>query len=627
VSSLVSEMLQSGDVLPAAPITCGVPALGAHRDGDAVTFRVYATAAKRVVAAIEDEGGKVLRTIELAPRRDLATVFETRVSDIRRDALYTFWLDGRRLPDPYARWMPQGVHGPAVVTDPSYLWKHPPRPRPLGETVFYELHVGTFTPEGTYRAAQEHLPDLAQLGVTTIELLPIAAFPGRRGWGYDGVAPFAPYPPYGTPHDLRAFVDEAHALGLSVVLDVVYNHFGPDGNYLPAYSPEYFTDRIPTPWGAAPNFDNLFMRSLVRASAHHWLVDYRFDGLRLDATHALVDTSPRHILRELADDAAALSPARLLVAEDERNLPSIVTSLGMNGVWADDFHHAVHVLSTGERDGYYAGFGPSVEDLARTIERGWLYDGRPWPLTGRPRGEPATLLPAPSFIYSVQNHDQVGNRALGDRIFAGTQGGRLAAVTMLLLFLPATPLLFMGQEWGASTPFLFFSDHEPCLGAKVTAGRRAEFRQFASFGGVGAGLEVPDPQAEETFLRSKLSWSERESPAGRDVLGVVRRMLELRRTDAVMASTERETLAAAAVGALLVVTRAGPSAASTGARRPGRVLLVNFADVAARVPESIVAEGSELLIASETGVWRKRTLGPRGAVLLAGGVDPPRGAP
>jgi maltooligosyltrehalose trehalohydrolase len=457
--------------------------------------------------------------------------------------------------------------------------------------------------------------------VTTIEHLPVAAFPGERGWGYDGVALFAPYAPYGTPSELRAFVDAAHGLGLSVVLDVVYNHFGPDGNYLPAYSPEYFTEGVRTPWGAAPNYRNPFMRALVRGSARRWLAEYRFDGLRLDATHAIVDPSPRHILRELADDAAALSPPRMLVAEDERNVPSIVSSLGMAGVWADDFHHAVHVLSTGERDGYYACFRPCVADLARTIERGWLYEGQPWPLSGKPRGEPATRLPASSFIYSLQNHDQVGNRALGDRIFAVGQGERFAAITMLLLFLPATPLLFMGQEWAASSPFQFFSDHAGSLGAKVTQGRRAEFAHFASFATSAAGPEVPDPQAEATFLRSKLAWAERASPGGREMLALVKRMLELRRSDAVMVSTGREGLRAAAVGELLVVTRVAPSVAASKARRTGRVLVVNFSDAAASVPESLVPEGAELLVVHGEGGWRGRTLGPRGAALFVAVVD------
>jgi len=576
---------------------------------------VHATRSTEVLADIVDRGGKTLRTIELAPRRgDVGPVFEGRAPDLRPGTLYSFRLDGRRLTDPYARWLPEGVHGPAAVVDPAYPWQHPPRSRPLGETVFYELHVGTFTPEGTYAAARSHLAELAELGITTIELMPIAAFPGRRGWGYDGVALFAPFAPYGTPSDLRAFVDEAHGLGLSVALDVVYNHFGPDGNYLPAYSADYFSDDVPTPWGAAPNFENPFMRALVLGSARSWLVDYRFDVLRLDATHAIVDPSEKHILRELVDEVAALSPRRLLVAEDERNLPSVVRKLGMDAIWADDFHHGVHVLATGERDGYYAGFTARVEELARTIEGGWLYEGQRWPLTDRPRGEPAAELLGSNLIYALQNHDQIGNRAFGDRVLSAEQGGRLAALSMLLLFLPATPLLFMGQEWGASSPFLYFSDHEPELGTKVTEGRRAEFAHFASFGGGEGRAEVPDPQAEHTFLRSKLVWAERSSPAARALLAVVTRMLELRRTDAVLGATGRERLRATALADVLLVTRDGlPGDAGPGRR----ALVINFGATEAPISALAIPHTAELLASSHDGAWREGTLGPYAAALFS----------
>ena len=605
----------------AGPLPRDVPPLGAHWDPGGVTFRAHAAHAAEVLADIVDRRGKILRTIALAPHE--GAVFEQRVPDLRPGTLYTFRVDGRRLPDPYARWMPEGVHGPAAVVDATYEWRHPLRPRSLRETVFYELHVGTFTPEGTYAAARSHLAELAALGVTTIELLPIAAFPGRRGWGYDGVAPFAPFPPYGTPSDLRAFVDEAHGVGLSVALDVVYNHFGPDGNYLPAYSAEYFSADVPTPWGAAPNFANPFMRTLVRDSARSWLVDYRFDALRLDATHAIVDRSEKHILRTLADDVAALSPRRLLIAEDERNLPSVVRDLGMDGVWADDFHHGVHVLATGERDGYYAGFTPRVDELARTIQQGWLYEGKRWPLTGQPRGAPAAGLAASNFVYSLQNHDQVGNRALGDRILSSASSAssaraeRLAALSMLLLFLPATPLLFMGQEWGSSTPFLYFSDHEPALGAKVTQGRRAEFAHFASFKGDGALAEVPDPQAEDTFLRSKLAWTERRTPAGRALLALVGRMLELRRTDPVFIAHGRDLLHAVAHGDVLFVTRDGRRD-DPGSRSPERrVLAVNFGAAAAPVPAPTIPHDAERLVSSHDGAWRDGILGPYAAALFA----------
>jgi maltooligosyltrehalose trehalohydrolase len=579
--------------------------LGASWDDGAVTFGVYSTRARTVTAEIVDEAGRVDRTTELRPVG--GAVFVGRIDDVDPGALYSFCLDGARLPDPYARWLPKGVHGPAAVVDAHYAWKYPNRPRALDDSVFYELHVGTFTQEGTYRAAFGHLGQLADLGVTTIELMPIATFPGRRGWGYDGVAPFAPFPPYGAPNDLRQFVDQAHALGLSVVLDVVYNHFGPDGNYLAAYSPEYFTESIPTPWGAAPNFANPFMRELVLSNARSWLTDYRFDGLRLDATHSIVDRSPRHILRELADEVAALSPKRLLVAEDERNLPALVEDFGMDGIWADDFHHQLHVLTTGEKDGYYACYRPSVDDLAQTVRTGWLYEGQTWALSGEPRGRPASGLALSSFVLSIQNHDQVGNRALGDRLLSSAQADRLAALTMLLLFLPATPLLFMGQEWGASSPFLYFTDHEPELGAKVSRGRREEFRHFAAFEDRAAVERIPDPQAEDTFLRSKLDWTHRASPAARKLLAVTRYMLRLRREDAVLRPPGRGGLDARAVGNLLVVSRG---------RGERRLLVVSFDDSASSVDACVVPDDAQLLVASDLGAWSDRRLAPRAAAIF-----------
>jgi maltooligosyltrehalose trehalohydrolase len=569
---------------------------------------VYSTRARHVSVEIHRADGEPPRRIELVQTGN--AVFEGRASGVEPGSLYRFRLDGQIRPDPYARWLPRGVHGPAAVTDPRYPWKHPPRSRPLDETVFYELHVGAFTPEGTYQAAGTRLAELADLGVTTIELMPISTFAGTRGWGYDGVAPFAPYPPYGTPDDLRAFVDRAHGVGLSVVLDVVYNHFGPEGNYLASYSPEYFAEGVSTPWGPAPNFANPFMRGLVLSSARSWLVDYRFDGLRVDATHTLFDDEPKHILRELVEEVATLSPKRLLVAEDERNLPSLIDSFGFDAVWADDFHHQLHVLLTGERDGHYACFRPSLEDLARVIERGWLYEGQNWALTGRPRGKPATGLPPSSLVFALQNHDQVGNRALGDRIFGRADAGRLAAATMLLLFLPATPLLFMGQEWGASTPFPYFTDYEPALGASVTRGRRDEFRHFSAFADPVVAVRIPDPQAADTFARAKLDWTERTSRESQELLEVVRTMLRLRRSDAVLRSSTREGLEARATGGVLVATR---RRREQGERR---VLVVSFESSGARIPPSVVPDGSQLLLASEAGAWNNRQLAPHAAALF-----------
>ena len=283
----------------------------------------------------------------------------------------------RELPDPYARFLPFGVHGPAEVVRPSHDWHYGSGVhRPLAQHVIYELHVGTFTPEGTFRAAIGHLAELAHLGVTAIELMPVAAFDGTRGWGYDGVAPYAPHATYGTPDDLRRLVDEAHGLGLAVLLDVVYNHYGPSGNYLAAYDPAYFHPTLENAWGAAPDFTHPVLRRHVLDLARHWLEDYRFDGLRLDATHAVLDDSHPHVLAELAAEVGTLRPRKLLIAEDERNDPALVREVGLDAVWADDFHHQVQVTLTGERDGYYAAYTPGTADLARAIERGWLYEGQ-----------------------------------------------------------------------------------------------------------------------------------------------------------------------------------------------------------------------------------------------------------
>jgi maltooligosyltrehalose trehalohydrolase len=415
--------------------------------------------------------------------------------------------------------------------------------------------------------------------------MPVAAFAGQRGWGYDGVALYAPFAPYGTPDDLRALVDEAHGHGLAVVLDAVYNHFGPAGNYLSAYSPDYFTSTFRNAWGDAPNFAHPVMRKMVIDNALGWLSDFRFDGLRLDAIHALLDPSPRHLLRELADQVAALRPRKLLIAEDERNDPASIDQLRLDGLWADDFHHQVRVTLTHESDGYYAAYRPGTADLARAIRDGWLYQGQVYPPSGHPRGKPAGHLPAEAFFYCLQNHDQVGNRALGDRLSHAVDPEAYRAVSTLLLFLPMTPILFMGQEWAASSPFQFFTDHEPDLGAKIVEGRRLEFARFLAFSDPLVRAQIPDPQAESTFLRSRLRWEERQQGEHARVLALYQALLALRRTDPVLRAAGRTALEASADGDLLVVRRwhradqrlllvnLGPEPLPAGKPPPGRPLL------------------------------------------------------
>lgn len=522
-----------------------VPRLGAQPTERGCCFRLWSTRARRASVALYDQSGRETAEHPLTPMGD--GIFETELAGAQAGVRYKFRLDdGPPLPDPYARYLPDGVHGPAEVMSGSYSWRHTDwAGLPLERLVIYELHVGTFTPEGTFAAARAHLPYLADLGVSAVELMPVAAFPGQRGWGYDGVAHFAPHAAYGTPDELRELVDAAHGLGMAVLLDVVYNHWGPDGNYLGAYSPEYFTSAHKTPWGDAPNFDqahSAYMRAYVLDNARYWLEEFRFDGLRLDATHSIQDDSPQHILAALAERVKALPGGKLLIAEDERNLPRLVTDYGLDAVWADDFHHQVHVLLTREHDGYYADYRPELVDLAKTIHGGWLYQGEISPHLGRPRGEPATALGAASLVYCIQNHDQVGNRAFGERLNQLTSLDRYRAVSALLLFLPYTPLLFMGQEWAASTPFLYFTDHHAELGAQVTAGRRSEFSHFQAFSTPGSAEAIPDPQAPATFAASHLDWHEIGQAPYSQVLDLYRQLLALRRSDPVLSNGSRERM-------------------------------------------------------------------------------------
>jgi maltooligosyltrehalose trehalohydrolase len=544
--------------------------LGAKVTARGVQFGAFASAARECSVRLFDPARRAQRTLPLEPLG--AGYFALEVPGLSAGALYKLVLDGQELPDPYARFLPDGVHGVARVESSEHSFRNArPAPMPLARQVIYELHVGTFTKEGTYRAAQARLPYLAELGVTTIELMPLSSFPGARGWGYDGVAHFAPFAAYGSPDELRDFVDEAHGLGLRVLLDVVYNHFGPAGNYLGAYSDRYFTSDLHTPWGEAPRFAEAPMRRYVLDNALYWLEEFRFDGLRLDATHAIVDPSEQHVLHDLVLAVRAAIPGALLIVEDERNEPECVTKLGFDAIWADDFHHQLRVTLTGERDGYYAGYEPGVEGLARVIERGWLYEGQPFPTNGKPRGRPAEQLEPPAFVYCIQNHDQIGNRALGQRLNHEVSLDAYCLASVLLLFLPMTPLLFMGQEWAASTPFLFFTAHDAELGAHVTAGRRREFAHFAAFSEPALQQAIPDPQGAETFRRSKLDWDECTEAAHARVGDLYRRLLKLRREDEILNQVARRAdVRVRTHGSVLAVWRGDP------AGRPGRLLLANF---------------------------------------------------
>ncbi len=456
----------------------------------------------------------------------------------RAGTRYGFSLDGGETrPDPRSSSQPDGVLGLSQVVDQgAYPWKDSGwSGKPLAGSVLYELHVGTFTPAGTFDAVIEKLPNLIQLGVDAIELMPVAEFSGERGWGYDGVDLFAPHHAYGGPDRLKRLVDACHAHGLGAVVDVVYNHLGPVGNFLSEFGP-YFSAWHTTAWGAAFDFDgpgSNEVRRFIVDNALMWIRDYHFDGLRLDAVHTIADESPIHILEQLAVEVDGLSSelgrTSFLIAESDANDPRLVRSLadggyGLDAVWSDDWHHALHVALTGERTGYYEDFG-SLDLFGKALRQAWVYDGVWSARRRRIRGAKATGVPNHRFLIAAQTHDQVGNRAAGDRLAALVDEGSLKIAATLLLLAPFTPMLFQGEEWASSSPFLYFTDHEdPELGNAVRDGRR---REFAAFGwDPGA---VADPQDASTFERSKLNWHEREEPFHRRVLEWYQAMIALRR--------------------------------------------------------------------------------------------------
>ena len=539
----------------------GAVPLGAVRLGDRrVCFRVWAPHADAVRLRLrgedlplEHEGHGVLGVEAHAGHGDD----------------YAYVMDGSVLPDPCSRWQHAGLRGPSRVVDPErFAWTDERwHAVPLAELVLYELHVGTFSEEGTFAGAIPHLRALRELGVTAIELLPVAAMPGARGWGYDGVYHWAVHEPYGGPEGLAALVDAAHAEGLGVFLDVVYNHVGASGDKaLTAFGP-YFTDRYATPWGEAINFDGEGsepVREWVLQGAASLVADYHLDGLRLDAIHAIYDSGARPLLQELGHRIRRARPGALVIAESGLNNPKVIRpaevgGLGLDAAWADDFHHALRTLLTDEREGYYAEFG-DIADLGKALLRPHVHDGTFSTFRDRRHGAPADDRPAEQFVVFGQNHDQVGNRAFGDRLPPATR--RLAAFATLLS--PFTPMLFMGEEYGEPNPFLFFADHiDEEIVVATREGRRREFASFAAF----AGEEVPDPMALETFERSKLS--REEEPGLRELY---RRLLDLRRE---LRGEEIEDIAAHGARGLL-------------ARRGAHTLLMNFGDRSVDLPDGEV---------------------------------------
>ena len=500
-------------------------------DGRGVLFRLYAPAAQRVGLRYGSDSEPQSLMLDSARRGWFEGVAPGAAAGTR----YRFAIDGLLAPDPASRFQPEGVHGPSAVVDPgAFDWPDDGwTGRPWNEHVFYELHVGTFTPEGTYAAAQTKLDDLADLGITAVELMPLGEFPGARNWGYDGVLPYAPSHNYGAPEDLKRFVAAAHERRLAVYLDVVYNHFGPEGNYLWTYAPNFYTERYRTPWGAAidvaaPANDDV--RAFFVENALYWLGEYRFDGLRFDAVHTIHDGPKRRFLREMAATIRARVDRQVhLVLENEDNEAAILDAY--TAQWNDDAHHGAHVAITGQTEGYYADYARApVRLLGRALTHGFAYQGEPSQARGgRSRGSPSAQLPLCAVVDFLQNHDQIGNRAFGERITALAPLDAVRAASAVLLLAPSIPLLFMGQEWGASSPFLFFCDFEPELARDVTAGRRNEFRTFAAFSDRAERERIPDPAALETFAASILNWPERELAPHRELLAFHRDLLRLRR--------------------------------------------------------------------------------------------------
>jgi len=513
---------------------------GAQLQNDGtVRFRLWAPTAQRVELVIAEKAA----TGE--PMQQLDGGWFERVLPASAGTRYGFRINGGMVvPDPASRFNPDDAHGLSAVVDAGAhawdddAWSAPP----WHEAVIYELHVGSFSPEGTFAGAEARLDHLATLGITVIELMPVADFPGARGWGYDGVLPFAPDAAYGSPESLKSLIDAAHRRGIAVMLDVVYNHFGPEGNYLHLYAREFFSTTHQTPWGAAINFDgpgSAAVRDFFRHNTLYWLEEYHFDGLRFDAVHAFFDDGPQHILTEIAA-AARCGPGRdrpiYLVLENHSNEAHYLVPTASGGYfdaqWSDDFHQCMHVCLTGETDGYYEDYAARPRAmLARTLAEGFAFQGEPsGHAGGKLRGEPSGHLAPTALVSFLQNHDQIGNRAFGERLGQLVESeAPLIAATAILLLAPQPPMLFMGEEWAAAQPFLYFCDFEPQLAEQVRSGRLREFAGFERFRAPDVVARIPDPVAPESLARSRLDWSQLNLPPHREWLARYRALLDTRR--------------------------------------------------------------------------------------------------
>jgi maltooligosyltrehalose trehalohydrolase len=573
--------------------------IGAEVVPGGVHFRVWAPR-RRTVSVVTEGAGSSAR-FPLIPSGD--GYFEGLLADAGAGLEHRYRLDedDYLYPDPAARFQPRGPHGPSEVIDPTgfpwsdALW----RGASMAGQVIYEMHVGTFTMEGTWAAAEMVLPQLQDLGVTVIEIMPVAEFPGRFGWGYDGVDLFAPTRLYGRPDDFRRFVDRAHALGVAVILDVVYNHLGPSGNYLAQFAEEYFTTRYVNDWGAAVNFDgpgSHGVRELVVSNAAYWIDEFHLDGLRFDATQSIHDSSPVHVITVAGRAAREAAGERgiLLVAENEPQLTRLVRpeeagGMGLDALWNDDFHHTARVALTGRREAYYTDYHGSPQELISALKWGYLYQGQRYSWQKKRRGTAGLGLPAPAFVLYIQNHDQIANSATGQRLHELTTPGRHRAMTALTLLAPGTPMLFQGQEFAASAPFLYFADHEPDLAKLVADGRREFLRQFPSMSGQAVQGQLAAPDALATFQACRLDHAERTSGMHAATLAMHRDLLRLRREEPVFLAQDARSLHGAVLGPEAFLLR------WIGANDDDRLLIVNLG------PDRVLHEAPEPLLAPPDG--------------------------
>jgi maltooligosyltrehalose trehalohydrolase len=532
--------------------------LGGNLLENGAEFRVWAPERKTIHVVLVDPSGRELQKVRLQP--DDGGFYSEQVSGPEHGDLYFYQVDDepKLYPDPVSHFQPHGVHGPSQLIDAGrFNWTDDNWPglQLIGQ-VLYEMHIGTFTPAGTWKAAIDKLPYLRDLGVTTLEVMPVAAFPGKFGWGYDGVCWYAPTELYGSPDDFRQFIDEAHRLGLGVMLDVVYNHFGPAGNYTGVFSPYYISQEHHTEWGNAINFDGDQcgpVREFVAENAAYWVRQFHIDGLRLDATHSIIDDSEEHVVTKLTRAARDATGNRsiLIFSEDENQQARQVGrpedgGFGIDGLWNDDFHHACRVAATGNMEAYYGDYTGSPQELISAIRLGYLYQGQWNPRQKRYRGTPSWDIAAPNLVHFLQNHDQVANSARSLRTHMLTSPGRQRALTALLLLGPQTPMLFMGQEFAASVPFYYFADHEPDLAKLVRKGRNEFLSQFRRIHAYHDGRRVPDPADPATFNACILKWDECEKNA--NDLALHRDLLRLRREDTVFARQDKTVIEGAVIG-------------------------------------------------------------------------------